>query len=755
MAQPLVVRIGADVAPAGRALASFAAQAGTSLAAVSAAALSAGRNSDVSMRGIATSAGRAFAQLVAQHYLAIGAFAAFSAAAAAGAAELERFAKIAEKASASGLGTTFFQAFTRDARDFRLEAKQLESDLIALEKATRDRFDGERASGVSNRAGDLLQERFRGTNDFGLSQSPTLFANAQSAEERVRAVLVALRDMEAVGQKLAAIDLARQLGLTNLADRVEQGRASFSGFLAEVEKTAATGLRDGSLISPELIARAEELKRRWQANTEELSKNMRPILDECARLALAIGSAAAWSAEQFTKLIGVLGTLTQILARQRAEINLSGPLAATEAHKIQVLENRLRDPGITEQQRRGFQQQIAEFRRGQQSRQAQAEASLVPEAPVNFSYGGEGGARAAFSAPVPNVRPTVAGYGSVSRARAAKAETDEWADAYAKLIQNMEKANAQVAAELATVGKSTEERQRALDIAKLEAEARRTSGTITATQRAETERLATANARLSDSLKQAQADAKGLSDALQYGGDRLVDMVFNSRDLAGLWKGLMTEIGRAAITGQGPFAQLLGFAPAAGAPSGTLGGLMGLVQAGMPSGGGAGGLAGAGGGLLSLFRLFFGSGGAAAGAPLNLLSFVAHSGGIVGNDGVPRMVPAHAFAGAPRFHSGGAIRPGERPIIAELGEEILSRRARGRVAEALAAGGSTNGRMVTNIFNNAPAAVRTEQGDDGSLNVFLEAAESHMAGRISTGRGPLPAAVGGFTGVESNRNMNG
>ncbi len=319
----------------------------------------------------------------------------------------------------------------------------------------------------------------------------------------------------------------------------------------------------------------------------------------------------------------------------------------------------------------------------------------------------------------------------------------------------MEKANAQVAAELATVGKSTEERQRALDIAKLEAEARRTSGTITATQRAETERLATANARLSDSLKQAQADAKGLSDALQYGGDRLVDMVFNSRDLAGLWKGLMTEIGRAAITGQGPFAQLLGLAPAAGAPSGTLGGLMGLVQAGMPSGSGTGGLAGAGGGLLSLFRLFFGGGGAAAGAPLNLLSFVAHSGGIVGSAGVPRMVPAHAFAGAPRFHSGGAIRPGERPIIAELGEEILSRRARGRVAEALAAGGSTNGRLVTNIFNNAPAQVRTEQGDDGSLNVFLEAAESHMAGRISAGRGPLPAAVGGYTGVESNRNMNG
>ncbi|SEG35912.1 hypothetical protein SAMN05421751_1435 [Jhaorihella thermophila] len=48
----------------------------------------------------------------------------------------------------------------------------------------------------------------------------------------------------------------------------------------------------------------------------------------------------------------------------------------------------------------------------------------------------------------------------------------------------------------------------------------------------------------------------------------------------------------------------------------------------------------------------------------------------------PRMVPATAFAGAPRMHAGGAVggptwaglRPDEVPAILQRGERVLSRR---------------------------------------------------------------------------------
>ncbi len=54
---------------------------------------------------------------------------------------------------------------------------------------------------------------------------------------------------------------------------------------------------------------------------------------------------------------------------------------------------------------------------------------------------------------------------------------------------------------------------------------------------------------------------------------------------------------------------------------------------------------------------------------------VHHAGGMAG-DGPRRMVPAMAFAGAPRMHSGGwvGLKPGEIPAILQRGERVLSRR---------------------------------------------------------------------------------
>ncbi len=55
---------------------------------------------------------------------------------------------------------------------------------------------------------------------------------------------------------------------------------------------------------------------------------------------------------------------------------------------------------------------------------------------------------------------------------------------------------------------------------------------------------------------------------------------------------------------------------------------------------------------------------------------VLHAGGLVGAGGSVRAVPALAFAGAPRMHSGGwaGLRPDEVPAILQRGERVLSRR---------------------------------------------------------------------------------
>jgi len=67
---------------------------------------------------------------------------------------------------------------------------------------------------------------------------------------------------------------------------------------------------------------------------------------------------------------------------------------------------------------------------------------------------------------------------------------------------------------------------------------------------------------------------------------------------------------------------------------------------------------------------------------------ILHAGGVVGSGGPSRMVPAMAFAAAPRMHSGGVagLRHDEVPAILQRGERVLSRRE----AQTYGAGGNVN-----------------------------------------------------------------
>jgi len=66
----------------------------------------------------------------------------------------------------------------------------------------------------------------------------------------------------------------------------------------------------------------------------------------------------------------------------------------------------------------------------------------------------------------------------------------------------------------------------------------------------------------------------------------------------------------------------------------------------------------------------------ALGSAGGLFASILHAGGVVGAPGPGRMVPALAFANAPRMHSGGfaGLRPDEVPAILQRGERVLSRR---------------------------------------------------------------------------------
>ncbi|ODM43026.1 phage tail tape measure C-terminal domain-containing protein [Cereibacter johrii] len=66
----------------------------------------------------------------------------------------------------------------------------------------------------------------------------------------------------------------------------------------------------------------------------------------------------------------------------------------------------------------------------------------------------------------------------------------------------------------------------------------------------------------------------------------------------------------------------------------------------------------------------------ALGGAGGIFANILHAGGTVGAAGPGRMVPALAFAGAPRMHSGGwaGLLPDEVPAILQRGERVLSKR---------------------------------------------------------------------------------
>jgi hypothetical protein len=62
------------------------------------------------------------------------------------------------------------------------------------------------------------------------------------------------------------------------------------------------------------------------------------------------------------------------------------------------------------------------------------------------------------------------------------------------------------------------------------------------------------------------------------------------------------------------------------------------------------------------------------GAAFDGIASYFHDGGVVGSGGSTVSVPMGVFAGAPRLHSGGYLKPDEVPAILQTGEMVLSRK---------------------------------------------------------------------------------
>jgi len=108
-----------------------------------------------------------------------------------------------------------------------------------------------------------------------------------------------------------------------------------------------------------------------------------------------------------------------------------------------------------------------------------------------------------------------------------------------------------------------------------------------------------------------------------------------------------------------------------------------------------------------------------------ILAGILHQGGIVGGSTPMRMVPAMAFAAAPRLHQGGwaGLKPDEVPAILQRGERVLSRR------EAAAYSAGSTGRDAAPVIN-----VTIQTRDAESFRQSRTQVASDIARAVALGR---------------------
>lgn len=124
--------------------------------------------------------------------------------------------------------------------------------------------------------------------------------------------------------------------------------------------------------------------------------------------------------------------------------------------------------------------------------------------------------------------------------------------------------------------------------------------------------------------------------------------------------------------------------------------------------------------VAGLLGNLFGGGGDFA---TNALAYagINHTGGVVGgNTQTTRRVPSAVFAGAPRLHSGGYIRPDEVPTILQKGEEVLAKNDPRNIANGGAVAPNVNIQVINQgTPQNARAGDIKFDGRDLVVSIIL------------------------------------
>lgn len=413
-------------------------------------------------------------------------------------AELVDMVAIADKASNLNVSPAFFQGFIAESHGLKVSAEELEGALTHAFDATKEKspIDLAKWETGKDRITDV-EAALRVYNETLAKAAGTqlkglvLFRDADSQEEKVKAVLLAMVQLKDIGQQAAALDLGNKMFGGQFVDRIRQGKTSAEGILLTMKAAAAA---DDGIFSNAMVTRAKAVDDQLKLSEDRLSRGLKPSWDDLAGSLLTIKGYWAdvvdliGKAVDFTNRLGLTNERTRIKS-ELDEVNsavkngtgLFGlpqvPESVTRALGIQSPQDRLKE----RQQR--LQGQLDGMDRG------------VPEGPA---------------LPKPS-------RGTGDKPKKTASERDPFDVA----IDSTDKRIAALKAETATIADSTAVRERAKTVATLEEAAKRANTAAGLENTAVTDKQRVAIDKEADAMMRATAAAEKakVQDAIKSGRD--------------------------------------------------------------------------------------------------------------------------------------------------------------------------------------------------------------------------------------------
>ena len=176
--------------------------------------------------------------------------------------QLVDMVEVFDKARNATVSPEFFQKFTAEADKLKVSSTDLESALTHAFEATKEKSPIDLSKWeVANEQITSVEKTLRVYNATLAQTAGTqlqglvLFRDADTQEQKVRAILTAMKELNDLGQRAASLNLGDQFFGPQLVNNIRQGKTSAEELLATLQSASCSTRRRNFLLSSEISTR--------------------------------------------------------------------------------------------------------------------------------------------------------------------------------------------------------------------------------------------------------------------------------------------------------------------------------------------------------------------------------------------------------------------------------------------------------------------------------------------------------------------